>query len=81
MARRSRGVTLSVAIDAEAWKAANKADALKADPQLCIYAPLFEHAAQFWRDLLQLTENNWPMGPDHRAALDWVATQNMPRGA
>jgi hypothetical protein len=73
MPRHLTGDRLLIAIDAQAWGAARKADALKADPELLIYAYLFDHAAQFWRDVLEFAKNGWPMGPDHRAALNWIA--------
>ena len=71
------GDALLVAIDSQAWNAANKADLLRLDPALHMYAPLFDHAATFWSDLLAAAESDNPLSRDQRFALDWVATEGL----
>lgn len=73
------GDALLVAIDNQAWHAAAKADLLRldADPNLRVYAFLFDRAAGFWRDLLAAAESDNPLSRDQRFALDWVATEDL----
>jgi|GraSoiStandDraft_57_1057295.scaffolds.fasta_scaffold1245587_2 predicted DNA-binding ribbon-helix-helix protein len=72
-ARVLTGDRLLTELDHQAHAAANKADLLRIDPALHVYAPLFDHAAEFWRDLKQLAEHDWPMSLNQRFALDYIA--------
>lgn len=71
------GDALLVAIDNQAWHAAAKADLLRLDADLRVYAFLFDRAAGFWRDLLAAAESDNPLSRDQRFALDWVATEGL----
>lgn len=71
------GDALLVAIDNQAWHAAAKADLLRLDADLRVYAFLFDRAAAFWRDLLAAAEGDDPLSRDQRFALDWVATEGL----
>lgn len=73
MAPPLKGQTLVNAVDHQAWRAATKASEIAADPVLRAYAPLFENAVQFWRDLSVVARNDWPMSRDQRFALDFLA--------
>ena len=72
-ARVLTGDRLLTELDHQAHAAANKADLLRIDPALHVYAPLFDHAAEFWRVLKQLAEHDWPMSLNQRFALDYIA--------
>ncbi len=67
------GDRLLTELDREAHASANKADLLRIDPVLHVYAPLFDHAAEFWRDLKHLTETDWPLSRDQQFALHCIA--------
>jgi predicted DNA-binding ribbon-helix-helix protein len=79
-ARTLTGDRLLTELDHQAHAAANKADLLRLDPVLNIYAPLFDRAADFWRDLKYLAENDWPLSLNQRFALDCIANGTTKKG-
>lgn len=72
---RRRGTDLLNRLDELAWRAANKADEIRANPVRCHQAQLFENSVTFWRELHAAVANDWTLSPQQATALEWAATE------
>lgn len=72
---RLTGTDLLNKFDELAWRAANKADELRANHVRRHQAPLFDRQARFWRDLHAAVDNGWALTPEQAKAREWAATE------